>query len=484
LRKMLLSAKIFEQENFPDNRKEAISMISKIDRLIEEVTEQLANDTIMLVNICSEQGEPLPGAPFGKGPRQVLDKVLEMGKNGGFYVKDHGVGVVSIAMEDTQPDLGIWLHGDVVPAGSGWTYPPYDATRYKNCIIGRGVTDNKGQLAAIWNLFVIFKKLGIKLNYNPAIYVGSNEESGMYDMTGTQGNPDAKGFANVCTPPRLSLVPDSGFPISHGARGMTSFRVRSKTPLHGFTLTAGQKENPGLATADFDSTDILKELCECEINGNTVTAFSPPQHTSRPDPKGNMITKLTSALLDAGIVPQEDRHILEFFRVISLDTEGKALGIYQQSKEMPCTTVYAQSIDCKDGYCELEMRVRFPIEITYEKIRETMKTLCEEKGFDLIETYAHPPYLYDKGSQIVQTLTEVSRSVTGDDKEPYITGSTYAHYLPNAYAFGTDGNLIPEEFPQGHGGAHSIDEVVSLDRLKRAMRIYARALLALNDMDW
>ena len=42
----------------------------------------------------------------------------------------------------------------------------------------------------------------------------------------------------------------------------------------------------------------------------------------------------------------------------------------------------------------------------------------------------------------------------------------------------------PEDFPKGRGGAHGIDETVSLDRLQRAMRIYARAMLALNDMEW
>ena len=46
------------------------------------------------------------------------------------------------------------------------------------------------------------------------------------------------------------------------------------------------------------------------------------------------------------------------------------------------------------------------------------------------------------------------------------------------------GNLPPADFPAGHGGAHGIDEAVSLDRLQRAMRIYARALLALNELEW
>ena len=47
-----------------------------------------------------------------------------------------------------------------------------------------------------------------------------------------------------------------------------------------------------------------------------------------------------------------------------------------------------------------------------------------------------------------------------------------------------NGNKKPEDFPAGHGGAHGKDECVSLDRLQRAMRIYARAFLALNEMDW
>lgn len=47
-----------------------------------------------------------------------------------------------------------------------------------------------------------------------------------------------------------------------------------------------------------------------------------------------------------------------------------------------------------------------------------------------------------------------------------------------------NGSKKLEGFPQGHGGAHGLDEVVSLQRLERAMKIYARALLELNEMDW
>ena len=46
------------------------------------------------------------------------------------------------------------------------------------------------------------------------------------------------------------------------------------------------------------------------------------------------------------------------------------------------------------------------------------------------------------------------------------------------------GNLPPDDFPEGRGGAHGIDEAVSLNRLLEAMKIYARAMLALNDIDF
>ena len=133
-----------------------VILTEAIDKLIDNIDEKLIEDTVRLVNIKSEQEEAKPGAPFGEGPRKVLDEVLVMGKDEGLYTTDYNVGVVSLSMKNEEPDLGIWIHGDVVPAGDGWNFPPYNATVYKNCIIGRGATDNKGQFAAVFNVFRIF----------------------------------------------------------------------------------------------------------------------------------------------------------------------------------------------------------------------------------------------------------------------------------------------------------------------------------------
>ncbi len=465
-------------------------LIEKIDALIEDFEGALIEDTIRLVNIKSEEGEAKPGAPFGEGPRKVLDEVLEMGNNEGLFTTDYNVGVVSLAIKKEEPDLGIWIHGDVVPAGDGWTFDPYNATLYKNCIIGRGATDNKGQFAAVFNVFKILKKLGIELSYNPAIYVGSNEETGMWDMKGIAGNPDAKGFMNVCKFPKLSLVPDSSFPVGYGARGLNTFKIKSKKPLKSCTLTAGLDKNPGNATAVFEGTDFPDEILNCKItkeeNKTTVETYSPPRHTSNPDPDGNMITFIADALIDNNLVCEDDKNTLGFLRDISINIHGEIFGIdvTGTNPKMGRTITYAKTIlDC-DGCPELELKVRYPIDITYEEIKEKMEKVCCERGFEVISVPGNRPYINDSDNEVVKTLVKISNEIKGTEKEPYISGSTYAHYVPNAYTFGMDGNCPPDDFEKGRGGAHGVDEAVSIERLKQAMKIYARALVALNDINW
>lgn len=464
-----------------------MDILTKIDEMIEASTEKLAADTIRLVNINSEKSEPLPGAPWGIGPRAVLDEVIKMGKDAGFYTTDYNVGVISAAMKEGQPDLGIWLHGDVVMAGEGWNYPPYDATEYKGCIIGRGATDNKGQLAAIFNLLQIFKELGIELKYNPAIYVGSNEELGMQDLIGIPGNPDAKGFLNVCTPPRMSLVPDSGWPVGYGGKGALSVVLRSKTPLHGIKLIAGQPGKAGDALAILDRSDVPAELPKCTVTKGAkteISSYSPPRHGAHPDPNGNMITFISESLLDANLVAEEDVKVFEFLRTLSKDIHGYCLNIAYKHPVMGEPIVATTQIDDADGYIKVYFRIRYPAGITVEEMEENISKAVDSFGFTVEKfTPGTPSYLMDPDTREIKLLTRIANEITGADKPAYtLSGGTYAHRLPNAYAFGMSGNCPPEDFPKGRGGAHGVDECVSLARLKIAMRIYARALLELNDI--
>ena len=448
--------------------------IEAIDREIDNARADLARDTIRLVNIKSVQGEPAPRAPFGPGPRAVLDTVLRMGAEAGFRTTDHGVGVISVALKEGQPDLGIWAHGDVVPEGDGWNFEPYNAVEYKGCIVGRGATDNKGQLVSMFHLLKIIKKLNIPLKYNPALYVGSNEETGMGDMVGIPGNDDAWGFSNGCTAPKLSLVPDGSFPVGYGGKGGMNVLLKADKPLQGITITAGQAASPGKAVA------LLAD-------GREIVTQSAPIHSAHPKPGGNMITELMDILLQENLAAEEDRRVLEFFRMTSLDITGGEFGLDLQPAVMKPLSLATVSITTgEDGCPEMRINIRYPIEFTFEQVVEKVGAKAAEYGLSVAKSwYTTKPYLLDRSWPVIDRLNEIANEVTGEDKPPYILGGgTYAHQLPNALVYGMNGCKPPEDFPEGRGGAHGIDETVSLDRLQRAMRIYARAMLALNDMEW
>jgi len=464
------------------------TLLKKIDAAIEAYEPTLVADIIRLVNIKSVKGDPLPGTPFGAGPRAVQDAITEMAGDINLIPTDYGCGVISLARKAGKPDLGIWLHADVVPEGTGWLFEPYNAVEYKGCVVGRGATDNKGQMAAILGVLRIFHRMGIELSYNPAMYVGSNEETGMKDMIGVEGNTEAKGFLNVAEPPKMSLVPDGGFPVGYGGKGGCTLALVSEKPLTSCRLIAGHSDAPGFAYAYFDRADLptLSEDCKvtAENGKTTVETFSPPRHGASPDPNGNMITTIAKALLDASLVSDEERGILEFFREVSTDIYGGCLGVKTHHEVLGDLTVFASSIHEHDGHPALRINIRYPLGITYEQILARIEQAIKPRGFR-VEPFARSvdPYLMDKNGEMVRLLCDIANSVTGENKEPFtMSGGTYAHRLPNAYVFGTDGGVPPADYPKGRGGAHGLDEVVSIERMKRAMRIYARTLLSLENI--
>ena len=466
-------------------------LIEKIDEAIFAAREDVIKDTIRLVNIKSVRDVPMPGAPFGEGARRVLDEFLGMAEDIGLYTEDYGVGVVSASMSRDDPDLGIWLHGDVVPEGGGWRFDPYDAVVHNGCIIGRGVTDNKGQLAAIYNLFKIFGKMGITLSYNPAIYVGSCEESGMHDLVGLKGNPDARGFLNVATPPRLSLVPDSGFPAGHGGKGGMDIWVMSEKPLSGISVTAGQNDAPGLAVATIDGEFSGLghcEGCSVEVSGGktVISSYTIPRHGTDPDPSGNMITNVARALIECGLVSDDSLHVMEFIRDASLDVYGGRYGLATEHPDMGKLTVYPKMLTNVDGRVEFMLNIRYPLGRTFEEIVSNIDALASRYGMRVSRSNDKThPYMHDPNGELLARLVDVARSVTGEDKpSELIAGSAYSHHLPNAYLYGTDANRPPEDFPTDRGWAHGVDEAASIDRLLRAMRVYARALLMLDETEW
>ena len=212
---------------------------------------------------------------------------------------------------------------------------------------------------------------------------------------------------------------------------------------------------------------------------------APPRHGAHPSPDGNALTKLTEQLL-ARELPEDDRKTLQFLHDASLDIHGACLGIDVPSENLGRMTLNTDSVITEDGRPELTVSIRHVDSLSEEEIFRRLRESADAAGFETTFTELRQhPYLMDRNDPKVDMLTAIANEIRGEEKQPYtLSGATYANRLPNAYAFGMGGCKPPEDFPKGKGGAHGVDECVSLDRLQSAMRIYARSLLALNECAW
>ena len=77
----------------------------------------------------------------------------------------------------------------------------------------------------------------------------------------------------------------------------------------------------------------------------------------------------------------------------------------------------------------------------------------------------------DRNGDLLRTLLEAYRKVTGDQSQPLVVGGcTYARTMENIVAFGPD-------FPGKNRLEHMPDEFITEEDLKRLKEIYRKALM-------
>jgi succinyl-diaminopimelate desuccinylase len=77
---------------------------------------------------------------------------------------------------DQRPRLVLNGHLDVVPAGEGWSYPPYGGTVVGQRLYGRGAADMKGGLAAMIVAVAAVQRSGITLRGSVELQAAVDEE--------------------------------------------------------------------------------------------------------------------------------------------------------------------------------------------------------------------------------------------------------------------------------------------------------------------
>ncbi|MDR2487372.1 MAG: M20/M25/M40 family metallo-hydrolase, partial [Clostridiales Family XIII bacterium] len=98
-----------------------------------------------------------------------------------------------------------------MPAGEGWHFDPFGGEVAEGRVYGRGTTDNKGAVCAVYMALKALKECGIEPAKNIRLILGLDEETGWRGM----GK-----YLESCGAPSFGFSPDADFPAIHGEMGI------------------------------------------------------------------------------------------------------------------------------------------------------------------------------------------------------------------------------------------------------------------------
>lgn len=460
----------------------------KIDAFIEENKEQFIEDVKTLVKIRSVKDTPAQGAPFGVGCKQALDKALELAEGYGFTVKNYGDQVGAAYFGDQEKHIAAIAHVDVVPEATGWIYEPYNPTIKDGYIIGRGVGDDKGPAVVAMYAMRFIKDNNLPMRHGLRLLFGSEEETGMTDVEYYLANEKA---------PVFTLTPDTSYPVCYGEKGIFRGDICSKklADTHIVDFEAGVASNvvPDNAKLTLKNVDFQK-VKDCESatvmvqkdgEHTVLLAKGTSAHAARPEGSINAIGEACKVAVASGQLNAEETQFMQMVIDLVKSYYGEALGVDCQDEVFGKLTCIAGIMKFENDQMVMNIDIRYPMAMKDTKLEELLEENAKKFGATLAVDSNRKPHYFNKDHPAVGLLTKLFNDAYGMDEKPYVTGGgTYARKFPNAIGFGLGVPGAENPMPEHHGGPHQPDEVAKLDDLYMAIKLYIKAFVELDKMDF
>ncbi len=467
------------------------NILRKIDQYIEENREQMIRELSELVQVPSVQSETEKDAPFGKECKRILEETKKLYEKNGFATTVSSDSKYALSfLEGEGKTIGLFSHGDVVPADGEWEIcKPFEPIVKDGYVFGRGCNDDKSGIVQSLYAAKMIRELKLPFKSRLLMMTGSNEETGMKDILS---------FAENEKMPDASLVLDGEYPYYGGEKSSIKFDIISKNRFHVIKNISGGKVYNivlGEVKAELEYSksliDELNEICKgnaafevkklCDLI--IITAKGKSAHTANVDESRNALVLLSDMLAGCESIPQIERDILgEISRLIG-NGHGIGFGIEHTDKDFGQLICSNGLIHTEDQKLVVGFDIRAGISFDTEDIKANILK-ATGKNWDARFKRISRGYLINNNLPCAKMISDVYAQLTGDTKkEPRLTsGGTYARALSNAYAIGTvDYNLAkPINLPDGHGGVHQPDEKISVEGFLGALKILVCLLLELD----
>jgi succinyl-diaminopimelate desuccinylase len=466
-----------------------INWVEEVEKRKEQLIEETQN--FLRINSVLDESSSTDLKPFGAGIGDSLNFLLQKAEQYDFFVKNINGYAGVVEHGEGNESVGILCHIDVVPAGDGWTSPPFSAEIRNNRIYARGAIDNKGPTMAAFFALAIVKELELPLSKRIRIIIGTDEESNWRCVDHYFKHEEM---------PTVGFAPDADFPIIHAEKGITDvtftwdYREASEprlVPLKLSRFQAGERFNmvPDSARAiisgERDQLEKVEERFKRFLLNNTHNGFAQFEdqllilsyegvsaHGSTPENGLNAGVYLAQFLSTNPFQKLADEY-LEFI-VQYCDFTGEALGIAASDDISGALSMNAGLLYFDEsGEAKVGLNIRYPVTASGEGCIQKLKQVAQSnKAVFTVHDHMSPNYV-NENHPLIKTLQDVYKHQVGEEaKLLAIGGGTYARSLKTGVAFGP-------MFPGREDVAHKKDEYIDIDDLLRMTAIYAEAMYEL-----
>ncbi len=443
------------------------------DRLIESLRE-----SIRIPSVYADDGS---GHPYGQAVHDCLQFMLKLSADMGFATGNCDDHVGWCEYGQGKEMVAVLGHLDVVPAGEGWTVPPYGGDLLNDRVYGRGSMDDKGPTMAALYALLALKEAGLPLNKRIRILYGLNEETGSADM-----KYYLKHGGEV---PVMGITPDGEYPVINGEKGLvTEFyeaRPEQSGPVQLVSLEGGAAHNivpdkaEALVECEHEQAALFCAMSEDKVTvspiagGVKICATGVNAHGGSPWEGENAIGRL---LLFLRKLPLEGDMALAIHTLaakIGMEWDGASLGVAMEDELSGKFTLNLGVLTYDGETLTAKLNYRYPVTHRFDECGPTVEQVMADAGFTRCHQLHKNRIYMPPESPLVQTLLKVYGEYTGEKAEPKcIGGGTYAKMIPNTLAFGPI-------FPGDEVREHKPDEFMEVSRLMDNAAILAHAMYEL-----
>ena len=435
----------------------------KLTEAVQDESIKALEKVIAYPSVLDEDAED---TPFGQDIYDCLKGTLKFCEDLGMrtFIDEEGYyGYAEVG--EGEEMLVVLCHLDVVPAGdeSSWDFPPFELTIHDDKLYGRGTQDDKGpSIAALYALKAL-RDQGATFNKRVRFVFGTDEET-LWRCLNRYNEKEEQGT--------YGFAPDSAFPLTYAEKGLLqSYLVGPGSKELSLNNNGAFNVVPETATYGGNHMDEVKaflndnDIKYKEKDGELVV-IGKSVHSKDSFKGENAVTDLAKALNTV-----YDHPALKFLSKYFKDNVYLDSLVGDLSDEMsgPLTVNVAKLI-INEEETKIALDLRIPVSADKDKLVEKLSETAAE--YDLkYEEFDYVASLYvPKDSELVTTLLEVYRELTGDMSEPMSSGgATFARTMNNCVAFGARLPEVPEV-------EHQVNENMPIKNFYDAMEIYAYAI--------